>query len=262
MIKLIATDMDGTWLNDHQDYDRKLFKKEFALMQEQGISFVIASGNQFENLRSRFPKTADQLYFVAENGALVAKERQVLHVQALSDIEADKLYKIAQKLNFPTVAAGLASAYVLKKDGQAFYTEMKKYFEKLTAIDNFSEIDDQVFKVSLTVPEDKMPSILKQLQDKYTEFTFVAGAADSIDMQQKGMNKAVGLDYLSQKLKISPKEMIAFGDSGNDVGMLNYVGRSFVTRYALPEAKRAADQIIGSSNDSAVQKEILLLLTK
>ncbi len=54
--------------------------------------------------------------------------------------------------------------------------------------------------------------------------------------------------------------MVAFGDSGNDVGMLKYAGRSFATGTALVEAKKAADQIIGSSNESAVQKEILKLL--
>jgi FMN hydrolase / 5-amino-6-(5-phospho-D-ribitylamino)uracil phosphatase len=79
-------------------------------------------------------------------------------------------------------------------------------------------------------------------------------------MSTKGMNKAQGLKYLSTKFNINPREMVAFGDSGNDVGMLKYVGRSFATATALPIAKKAADRIIGSSNDSAVQKEIWYLL--
>jgi sugar-phosphatase len=54
--------------------------------------------------------------------------------------------------------------------------------------------------------------------------------------------------------------MVAFGDSGNDVGMLKYAGRSYATATALKEAKMAADQIIGLSNESTVQKEILRLL--
>ena len=132
--------------------------------------------------------------------------------------------------------------------------------EHITVVDSFGEIDDRIFKVSLTVPEDKMSKILRKLKEKYPEVGFVSGAADSIDMQTKGMNKAVGLAYLSQKLGIKSSEMIAFGDSGNDVGMLKYVGRSFATATALPEAKQAAGQIIGSSNESAVQKEIAKLL--
>ena len=34
MIKLIATDMDGTWLTDQKDYDKELFLREFAEMQK------------------------------------------------------------------------------------------------------------------------------------------------------------------------------------------------------------------------------------
>lgn len=253
--------MDGTWLTDQKDYDKELFLREFAEMQKQGIKFVVASGNQYANLMTRFPEVLDKIYFVAENGALVAQGRQILHVDSLSDDIYQTLLKITTEYPYPAVVMGLVSAYVKKSSGRAYKQEMKKYMEHITVVDSFGEIDDQIFKVSLTVPEDKMSKILRELKEKYPEVGFVSGAADSIDMQTKGMNKAVvGLAYLSQKLGIKSSEMIAFGDSGNDVGMLKYVGRSFATATALPEAKQAAGQIIGSSNESAVQKEIAKLL--
>lgn len=260
MIKLIASDMDGTWLNDEKDYDRKLFLREFKIMQEQDIKFVVASGNQYANLMTRFPEVLDKIYFIAENGALVAKGKQILHVESLSDDIYQTLLEIAKKYPYPAMVMGLVSAYVKSSNSSAYIREMKKYVEHLQVVDSFSEIDDQIFKISLTVPEDIMPSLLQELQQNYPKIGFVSGAADSIDMQTKGMNKAVGLEYLGKKFDIKPQEMVAFGDSGNDVGMLKYVGRSFATGTALAEAKRAADQIIGSSNESAVQKEILKLL--
>lgn len=155
--------MDGTWLNDHQDYDRELYQKELTLMQERDVKFVIASGNQFENLRTRFPKTADDLYYVAENGVLVAKGRQVLHVESLSDQEVQKMLKIASSYSYPVVVAGLASAYIREQDGTKYYNEMKKYFEKLTVVKSLSEIKDKIFKISLTVPVDVMPELLAKL---------------------------------------------------------------------------------------------------
>ena len=75
------------------------------------------------------------------------------------------------------------------------------------------------------------------------------------------MDKAVGLEYLGKKLKIKSSEMVTFGDSGNDVGMLKFAGTSFATATALPDAKKAANQIIGSSEESSVQKKILELLS-
>ena len=46
---------------------------------------------------------------------------------------------------------------------------MKKYVEHLEVVDSFDEIDDRIFKLSLTVPEDEMPIVLEQLKQKYPE---------------------------------------------------------------------------------------------
>lgn len=261
MIKLIATDMDGTWLTDQKTYDEELFLREFALMQERGIKFVIASGNQYENIFARFPKTATKMYFIAENGALVAEGRQVIHTDCLSEKDLQTVFQIIAKYAHEKVTiSGLASAYIRSSDGPEYATELKKYYAKLTVVSSFQDLHDQIFKVTLDVPENKMAQILEELQRTYPQIDFVSGSATSIDMSTKKMNKAVGLEYLSKKFHINPREMIAFGDSGNDVGMLKYVGRSYATSTALPVAKNAADRVIGSSNNSAVQKEIWQLL--
>lgn len=262
MIKLFATDMDGTWLNDYQGYDEELFAKEFELMRQRDLKFVVASGNQFENLLTRFPKVSKQIYFVAENGAVVAKGHQVIHIDAMSEKDFINCKEIMSTYGYSGVIEGLASAYILKSTGPAFLKEMRKYYYKIEVIDDFDQINDQILKVNMTLPVEKTIPTIKELKRKYPKMGFVAGSVDSIDMQTYGMNKAVGLEYLGQKLGIKPNEMVAFGDSGNDVGMLKYVGYSYVTSTAMAEAKKAADQIIGSSNDSAVQKQILNLLQK
>ena len=72
-VKVIVTDMDGTFLNDAKQYDRSRFLAQFAQLQQQGIEFVVASGNQYYQLISFFPEIRDRISFVAENGALVVQ---------------------------------------------------------------------------------------------------------------------------------------------------------------------------------------------
>lgn len=261
MIKLIATDMDGTWLKANKTYDHDLFKQGFELMQEQGVKFVIASGNQYENIFSRFPETHDKMYFVAENGALVAKGRQILRMDDLDQAQYQTMLQIVKDYGYPTAVCGLTSAYLFKKDGPEWFEENKKYFNKLKAVDDFDEISDRIFKVSMVTGKEDMPRVINELRKKYPQIGFVSGAEDTIDMSAPGMNKAVGLQHLGQKLGIKPSEMVTFGDSGNDVGMLKYAGQSFAMSTALPEAKKAAREIIGSSEESSVQKKIIALLT-
>ncbi len=49
-IKLIAVDMDGTFLSDQKTYNRERFMAQYQQMKAQGIRFVVASGNQYYQL--------------------------------------------------------------------------------------------------------------------------------------------------------------------------------------------------------------------
>jgi len=70
-VKVIVTDMDGTFLNDAKQYSRERFLAQFQQLKQRDIEFVVASGNQYYQLISFFPEIRDQISFVAENGALV-----------------------------------------------------------------------------------------------------------------------------------------------------------------------------------------------
>lgn len=73
-IKLIAVDMDGTFLSDQKTYNRDRFMAQYRLMKQKGIRFVVASGNQYYQLISFFPEIAHEIAFVAENGGWVVSE--------------------------------------------------------------------------------------------------------------------------------------------------------------------------------------------
>ncbi len=86
-VKLIAVDMDGTFLRDDKTYHRERFLKQYAEMKARGIRFVVASGNQYYQLTSFFPDIADDIAFVAENGAWVVCEGEDVFNGELSDDE-------------------------------------------------------------------------------------------------------------------------------------------------------------------------------
>ena len=57
MIKLIAVDMDGTFLNSQSKYNEVRFKEIHSKLDEKGIHFVVASGNQYYQLKDFSPIT-------------------------------------------------------------------------------------------------------------------------------------------------------------------------------------------------------------
>ncbi len=54
MIRAISVDMDGTFLDGNGEYDRARFEKIYAELMKRGIKFIVASGNQYYQLKSFF----------------------------------------------------------------------------------------------------------------------------------------------------------------------------------------------------------------
>lgn len=70
MIKLIASDLDGTLL---QDGTQELTPRAISLIHsltQKGIHFVAASGRQYTNERIVFDKIKDEISYIGENGSI------------------------------------------------------------------------------------------------------------------------------------------------------------------------------------------------
>ena len=83
MIKLIATDMDGTLLNSKNEIQDG-FYEVFNKLEEKGIIFAAASGRQYYNLLKRFEGIEDKMMFIAENGTFVVYKGKELCCPLLS----------------------------------------------------------------------------------------------------------------------------------------------------------------------------------
>lgn len=115
-IKLVAVDIDGTFVRSDYTYDIPRFKRILSIMKDVGCRFVVASGNQYYQLRDLFPGYADELSFVAENGAFV-KDRGAV--------------------------------------SQEFFELTNIYYHRLEWTDDLKKVRDQILKFAPTVPEEK-----------------------------------------------------------------------------------------------------------
>jgi len=77
-IKMIATDVDGTFLNAQRQYNHTRFDQQLTRLTAAGIHFVVASGNHLGHLEKVFAPTPRVQTFVAENGSLIVDQGQTL----------------------------------------------------------------------------------------------------------------------------------------------------------------------------------------
>lgn len=75
-VKLIAVDMDGTFLNPQHEYNKIRFREQYQQLLARDIKFVVASGNQYYQLKSFFDDIDEQIAYVAEGGGYVVDKKK------------------------------------------------------------------------------------------------------------------------------------------------------------------------------------------
>ncbi len=257
-IKLIAVDMDGTFLNDRKEYDKQRFLAQYAALREQGIRFVVASGNQYYQLISFFPEIRHEIAFVAENGALIYdRDEQVWHAELTHDDYLSVLDALDDFRGTNFVACGLKSAYVREGAPEAFLSLMAKHYHRLQPVQDLRAVDDVIFKFSLNLPDAEVPALVRQLDHKLDGIVKpVTSGFGFVDLIIPGAHKASGLSRLLTRWNIEPQACVAVGDSGNDVEMLELAGYSFAMANAADVVSEVAKYRTTSNNDSGVLKVI------
>lgn len=253
-IKLIAVDMDGTFLSDAKIYNRERFLAQYQRMKQQGIRFVVASGNQYYQLISFFPEIAHEIAFVAENGGWVVDAQQDIFNCNLPKAHFDAVVEHLQTLtNIEIIACGKNSAYTLRHYDEAFKVIAARYYYRLEEVDSFDNIDDTFLKFGLNIPDTLVPEMQQLLHTALGDMmTAVTTGHGSIDLIIPGVHKANGLRILQERWGIDDSEVVAFGDSGNDIEMLRQAGFSFAMSNASPAVKAVARFEAPLNNDEGV----------
>lgn len=156
-IKMVAVDMDGTFVRSDYTYDVQRFRRILSRMKQFGCNFVVASGNQYYQLRDIFQEYYDEISFVAENGAFVKDHTELVYTadmpKEIVNFVIDLCREYPEILN---VLCGVESAYCQRGTvDQEFFDLTGIYYHRLKWVDDFKKVDDQILKFAPTVPEEK-----------------------------------------------------------------------------------------------------------
>ncbi len=95
-VKILAVDMDGTFLNSKKQYNKARFLKQYEQLKQNNIHFVVSSGHPLANLFTYFPAINHALTFLSEHGAHVL---DALHDLAFSPFRKDHFSKLLHALD-------------------------------------------------------------------------------------------------------------------------------------------------------------------
>ncbi|MCD7892085.1 MAG: Cof-type HAD-IIB family hydrolase [Erysipelotrichaceae bacterium] len=256
MIKLIATDMDGTFLNSDKQFDKE-FIDIFYEMKKQNIKFAIASGNQYYRLYQKFIPLSEQMYFVAENGGYIAAGAKELYSNIIKPEHVKLIRNVLQdNQRVVLVVCGKKGAYVLKEHF-SLRNEVKKYYCNYSFVNSFDEVDDDIIKIAVYDYKQKAYEIFEEIKDQFpSELRIVTSGNEWVDIQNKDAHKGIGIQFLQMIYDINKDECMAFGDQMNDYEMLQQVKYGCAMANAVEPIKNIAYEVIQSNDEQGVLQKI------
>ncbi|CAD7816194.1 5-amino-6-(5-phospho-D-ribitylamino)uracil phosphatase YbjI [Chryseobacterium aquaeductus] len=261
-IKLIVTDMDGTFLNSKHEVSPE-FPEIYEELKRRNILFVPASGRQMLGITKYFGDIENEMAFIAENGGYMIYKNEELFADKLQEKYVEEIICTIREISGATVVISGKKCAYYESENQEFIDYISQFYTGNQQVNDLTEaLNDSIFKIAIYHPEgseEHLYPVLKQFQ-KY-DLEVVVSGKNWLDIMNKNINKGNALAKLQTTLNISPQQTMVFGDYMNDIEMLQKAEYSFAMENAHPTVKEAAKFEACSNNNFGVLKTIKNYLT-
>ncbi len=263
MIRLIASDIDGTLIKDSTpDMYPEMIEAIRSLRQKE-ILFCAASGRQYASVRNVFHAVADEIAYIVENGAQILYQGKTISVTPMKREDIEGIMQMLRPYY------GRCEVVVSTPEGSLVESTSQDFIDLLTYgyKNNFRLVEDvlkedvQIIKIAIyqkgSIRELGESVLIPAWKDRVK--TCMAGE-EWVDFMDASVDKGNALAFLQKYLHIAKEETMAFGDNHNDIGMMLAAGQSYAVANAVEEVKEAAGNICPGYIDKGVYKIIKNLL--
>jgi Cof subfamily protein (haloacid dehalogenase superfamily) len=259
-VRLIATDMDGTLVDDA----RRIHEELWPLIDElhaRGITFCPASGRQYHNLVQQFEDVADELVFIAENGTYVVAHGTEISSDCLAlDVARQVVSRVRGIPEAGAVLCGKHSAYIERRD-PPFVEQATLYYARLQVVEDLLKVaDDDVLKVAIYDFASAERNTAPRLAGLGATHQVVVSGEHWVDVLSRTANKGRAVRQVQKALGVTPDQTMVFGDFLNDLEMMDAATYSFAMANAHPLLKERASWVAPTNNANGVVRAIRTVL--
>ncbi|MBM7642119.1 HAD-IIB family hydrolase [Streptococcus loxodontisalivarius] len=271
-IKAVFFDIDGTLLSDTKRV-QKSTQKAIQSMKEQGILVGVATGRGpgfvqpfMDNLGLDFAVTYNGQYIFTRDQILYQNQLPKSTIYRVIRYAGDKRREISLGTSSGLVGSGiigmgtskfgqLVSSIVPKKWAKAVERSFKHLIRsfKPQNIETLKTImREPVYQIVLVATEDET----EKIQNKFPHIKVTRSSPYSADLISKNQSKIQGIFRVGQQFGFEMSEVMAFGDSENDMEMLSGVGVGVAMGNAKDEVKKIAHYTTASNNNDGISKAL------
>ncbi|SFD97304.1 hypothetical protein SAMN05216238_106232 [Lentibacillus persicus] len=235
-IKLVALDMDGTLLNN-EEIVTAFTREKIAQAQKQGVHIVLSTGRWLGTCYPYAESLNLSSYLVTSNGGEIWTIDKELKERHLLDPERIKLvWELAKDRGLVT--------WSVSTD--------RVWFDE--APDDFSA--HEWLKIGCnSLDANKLDEIVKELS-YYDDLELTNSLPTNIEVNPKGVSKASALRSVCHEIGITMENVMAAGDSLNDIKMIQEAGIGVAMGNAQEAIKKVADHVTSTNAEDGVGKAI------
>ncbi len=259
--KMVVLDLDDTLLKSNGEISENN-KKALKMAQEKGVKVVLASGRPtfaMKNLANELELGKYGGYILSFNGSKIldCKNNEILFEEDLTKEQIQQLYDIALENNV-FIHTYVGDEIITPKSNKYTNIENEITGMPIKVFENFIDIlPEKCVKVILL----EEPSHLKNLEKKLIpilngKMTMTITKPFFLEFMNKNVDKGKSILKLCNILGINKEEIIAIGDSYNDISMIEVAGIGVAMGNAVKEVKEIANFITDTNENDGVAKAI------
>ncbi|MFL4356041.1 Cof-type HAD-IIB family hydrolase [Streptococcus uberis] len=271
-IKAVFFDIDGTLLNDRKNV-QKTTQKAIQSLKKQGILVGLATGRGpafvqpfLENFGLDFAVTYNGQYILTRDKILYQNQLPKSLIYKVIRYASDKKKEVSLG-----TASGLAGSRIIDMGTSSFGQVVSSIVPKsmVTTVEGsfkhlIRRVKPQSFNNLVTIMREPIYQIVmvasaeetQEIKDKFPHIKITRSSPYSIDLISVGQSKIKGIERLGTMFGFELSEVMAFGDSDNDIEMLRGVGVGVAMGNADELLKADAHFITASNNNGGISKAL------
>lgn len=259
MIRLIATDIDGTLLSSTQRVSTRNLAALTAA-RDAGVHVVPTSGRQPFSIVDVLGDTwlTDGIVIGANGGVGFDFAGDEVLFERVISVEAQTALFEALRERYPSIVC------VSVRDAGATFWPEAGYVGMMDPGDHgrgealpHYPLEEVLGTPSLKLVVRGVDVTPEELREEAERLNIPGVAASTsgapfLEVAAAGVNKATGLELLCERLGVERDEVIAFGDNNNDVEMIEWAGTGVAMGNALPEVQALADRVAPTNDEDGL----------
>jgi Cof subfamily protein (haloacid dehalogenase superfamily) len=252
-IRLVATDLDGTFLKDNKSISASNMEA-LHFLGDKGIVRIAATGRNLQKAEEVIPAHIPFDFIIYSSGAGIFNRanRHHLYTQNIPEKTAHNLMRffISEDLNFHVFRPAPQNHLLWYHRGSKHCDEFERYFEYhkdlATPLPANGRVDSDVCQFLVVIPGNEAQfSEMKARIGSFSQEICIIRASSPlqtgyiwIEIFHKNVSKGNSLLYLCNLLKIDPENTLGIGNDYNDIDLLEFTAHSFLTDNAPEVLKK------------------------